>query len=139
MPASNFANGKVVSNFSNDIFNIAVIGAANNTPIIPQSIPQKISERIIVTGCSFKAEPISFGSRKSPMIILYIVGITIIVFGKHVYECKENHTEPQFKCHVLMQLNDYDKLRVYEDNFHKQGFDVANKGKASITSNSNGR
>ena len=66
-------------------------------------------------------------------------GITMNVFDKHVYECKENHAEPLFKCHVLMQLNDYDKLRVYEDNFHKQGFDVANKGKASITSNSNGR
>ena len=57
---------------------IAVIGAANKTPIMPHRIPQNIKESIIVTGWSFKAEPMSLGSRKSPTIILINVGIDII-------------------------------------------------------------
>ena len=42
--------GLVESNFSNEIFIIAVIGAASITPIIPQIIPQNINERITVMG-----------------------------------------------------------------------------------------
>ena len=78
LPSSSRAKGNVVSNFSKLIFIIAVIGAANKTPIMPHNIPQKIKDKIIVTGCSFKAEPISLGSIKSPIITLNIVGINII-------------------------------------------------------------
>ena len=59
----------MVLNCSKDIFIIAVIGAANNTPITPHSNPQKISAKMIVTGCNLRAEPIIFGSIKSPIII----------------------------------------------------------------------
>ena len=78
LPSSKRANGRVVSNFSKEIFIIAVIGAAKKTPTIPHKIPQKIKDNIIVTGWSFKADPISLGSIKSPMIILAIEGINII-------------------------------------------------------------
>ena len=78
MPASILAIGFVALNCSHEIFIIAVIGAANNTPIIPQIIPQKISAKIIVTGCKLSAEPMSFGSIKSPTITFVIVGIKII-------------------------------------------------------------
>ena len=77
-PSSKRANGRVVSNFSKEIFIIAVMGAAKKTPTTPHKIPQKIKDKIIVTGWSFKADPISLGSIKSPMIILNIVGINII-------------------------------------------------------------
>ena len=36
---------------------IAVIGAANKTPIIPQIIPQKIKDKIMVIGCKPKVSP----------------------------------------------------------------------------------
>ena len=50
LPSSSRAKGNVVSNFSKLIFIIAVIGAANKIPIKPQIIPQKIKDKIIVTG-----------------------------------------------------------------------------------------
>ena len=78
LPSSNLAKDLVVSNCSKDIFIIAVTGAARKTPVTPHSIPQKISDTIIVTGCNLKAEPITLGSIKSPTIILIIVGIKII-------------------------------------------------------------
>ena len=49
-PSSKRANGRVVSNFSNEIFIIAVMGAAKKTPTTPHKIPQKIKDKIIVTG-----------------------------------------------------------------------------------------
>ena len=58
-------------------------------------------------------------------------GNTTDRFDKHVFECKADHVEPLFKLYVLMEINDYDKLRVYEDNFHKMGFDTCNRYKAS--------
>ena len=83
LPSSSRAKGNVVSNFSNAIFIIAVIGAAKKTPTTPHKIPQKIKDKIIVTGWSFKADPIILGSIKSPMINLAIVGINIIrMIGK---------------------------------------------------------
>ena len=78
LPSSNRAIGLVVLYCSKDIFIIAVIGAANRTPITPHSKPQKISANIIVTGCKLRAEPRTFGSIKSPIIILYDKGNTII-------------------------------------------------------------
>ena len=50
---------------------------------------------------------------------------------KHFYTCKTDHLDPLFKLYVLLELNDYDKLRVYEDDFHKRGFDTCNQYKAS--------
>ena len=47
LPSSKRANGRVVSNFSKEIFIIAVIGAAINTPITPHNIPQNIRDKII--------------------------------------------------------------------------------------------
>ena len=78
LPSNKRANGRVVSNFSKEIFIIAVIGAAKKTPTTPHKIPQKIKDNTIVTGWSFKADPISLGSRKSPMIIFNIAGNAII-------------------------------------------------------------
>ena len=78
MPSSNRAIGLVVVNCSKDIFIIAVIGAANRTPIIPHNNPQKISAKTIVTGCKLRALPINFGSIKSPIINLIAKGIKII-------------------------------------------------------------
>ena len=50
---------------------------------------------------------------------------------KHFYACKTDHLDPLFELYVLMELNDYEKLRVYEDDFHKRGFDTCNQYKAS--------
>ena len=50
---------------------------------------------------------------------------------KHFFACKKDHLDPLFKLYVLLELNDYDKLRVYEDDFHKRGFDTCNQYKAS--------
>ena len=50
---------------------------------------------------------------------------------KHFYQCKRDHLDPLFKLYVLLELNDYDKLRVYEDDFHRRGFDSCNRYKAS--------
>ena len=60
-------------------------------------------------------------------------GKTTDLFDKHVYACKKDHADPVFKLYVLLELNSYDKLRVYEDNFHKKGFDTLNRYKASAT------
>ena len=57
-------------------------------------------------------------------------GKTTNVFDKHVFECKTDHLEPLFTLHVLMEVDNYDKLLVYEDYFHKQGFDKCNRDKA---------
>ena len=61
-------------------------------------------------------------------------GETSDLFDKHVHNCKKDHIEPLFKLHILMEVNHYDKLLVYEDFFHKQGFDVCNERKAAATS-----
>ena len=60
-------------------------------------------------------------------------GETTDLFDKHVYSCKRDHLEPVFKLYVLMEVNHYDKLLVYEDFFHKQGFDICNRKKAAAT------
>ena len=77
-PSNKRANGRVVSNFSKEIFIIAVMGAAKKTPTTPHKIPQKIKDNTIVTGWSFKADPMTLGSMKSPMITFNIVGNAII-------------------------------------------------------------
>ena len=77
-PSNNLAKGSVVSNFSNEIFTIAVIGAANKTPIIPHIIPQKISDSIIVIGWRPNVSPKSLGSKILPIIIWTIEGNTKI-------------------------------------------------------------
>ena len=56
------------------------------------------------------------------------------LFDKHVYACKKDHADPVFKLYVFLEVNDYDKLRVYEDYFHKKGFDICNRKKASAQS-----
>ena len=61
--------GLVVSDWSKLILIIAVKGAANNIPVIPQSIPQKINARIMVTGCNPNAWPNNFGSNILPIAI----------------------------------------------------------------------
>ena len=60
-------------------------------------------------------------------------GDTTDIFDKHVFLCKKDHTEPVFKLNILMEVDDYDKLLVYEDFFHKQGFDTLNRKKAAAT------
>ena len=62
MPASIFAIGFVVLNCSNEIFIIAVNGAANSIPVTPHSIHQKINAKIMVTGCNPNAFPNNLGS-----------------------------------------------------------------------------
>ena len=58
-------------------------------------------------------------------------GKTTDTFDKHVYNCKKDHVDPVFLVYVLLEVDDYDKLLVYEDYFHKQGFDTDNRKKAS--------
>ena len=58
-------------------------------------------------------------------------GNTTDIFDKHVFSCKKDHIEPVFKLNVLMEVDNYDKLLVYEDYFHKQGFDTLNRKKAA--------
>ena len=65
-------------NCSKVILIIVVYKAASNIQIIHHNIHKNISAKIIVTGCRSRAEPITFGSIKSPIIILAVVGIRII-------------------------------------------------------------
>ena len=58
-------------------------------------------------------------------------GVTTDTFDRHVFNCKKDHLEPTFKLNVLMEVDDYDKLLVYEDYFHRQGFDVCSRFKAT--------
>ena len=58
-------------------------------------------------------------------------GNTTDIFDKHVFSCIKDHIEPVFKLNVLMEVDNYDKLLVYEDYFHKQGFDTLNRKKAA--------
>ena len=60
-------------------------------------------------------------------------GKTTDRFDKHVFTCKKDHIEPLFKLYILLEVNDYEKLRVYEHNFHIKGFDTCNRYKASST------
>ena len=60
-----------------------------------------------------------------------ISGVTSDRFDRHVYNCKKDHIQPVFILNVLMEVDNYDKLLVYEDYFHKQGFDVCNRKKAT--------
>ncbi len=68
---------------------IAVRGAAKRTPIMPQIIPQKIKDKIIVIGWRPKASPNIFGSTIFPIIWWIIAGKNIIksTEDKSVY-CK---------------------------------------------------
>ena len=58
-------------------------------------------------------------------------GKTSDIFDTHVYNCKIDHAEPLFKLYALLKVNDYEKMRVYEDDFQKRGFDTCNRYKAS--------
>ena len=58
-------------------------------------------------------------------------GLTTDKFDQHVFTCKKDHETPTFKLYTLLEVNDYDKLREYEDYFHKQGFDTLNRRKAT--------
>ena len=58
-------------------------------------------------------------------------GDTTDKFDKHVFSCKKDHLEPLFKLYLLMEVDNYDKLLIYEDYFHKQGFDICNRFKAT--------
>ena len=78
MPSNTLAICFVVSNLSKDILTIAVIGAANNTPIIPQIIPQKIKDKITVIGWSPKTAPKILGSKIFPIMIWTKVGNKMI-------------------------------------------------------------
>ena len=60
-------------------------------------------------------------------------GDTTDIFDKHVFSCKKDHIEPVFKLNVLMEVDNYDKLLVYEDYFHKMGFDTMNRKKAAAS------
>ena len=52
-------------------------------------------------------------------------------FDNHVFACKKDKNEPHFKLYILMEVNDYDKLLVYEDYCQKRGFDTLNRDKAT--------
>ena len=60
-------------------------------------------------------------------------GNTDDVFDKHVYACNVDRTLPIFNIYMLMEVNHYDKLLVYENYFHGQAFDTLNKDKANAT------
>ena len=58
-------------------------------------------------------------------------GKTTDKFDQHVFECKTDHQEPLFQLFVLMEVDSYDKLLIYEEYLHKQGFDDFNRRKAT--------
>ena len=66
-PAIRLATGRVSGCRSQAMRMIDVIGTARNPPTMPHSIPQKINEMRMVTGCSFMCSPISFGWMKLPI------------------------------------------------------------------------
>ena len=90
----------------------------------------------ICTGCndfSNVGKTNNLRSRTNNHITACKRGITTDRFDRHVYNCKKDHLEPLFKLYVLIELNDYEKLRVYENYFHLKGFDTCNRYKASAT------
>lgn len=55
-------------------------------------------------------------------------------FDNHVYHCnREKKMEPYFKLMVLMEINDMNKLLVYENHLHKNGHDTINRTVAKIS------
>ena len=58
-------------------------------------------------------------------------GNTSDKFDNHVHSCKNDDVEPYFKLYVLLEVNNINKLLVYEDYFHKQGMDTINRNKAN--------
>ena len=57
-------------------------------------------------------------------------GNTTDKFDSHVFNCKKKDIEPYFKLYIMIEVNDIDKLLVYEDYFHKRGMDTLNRNKA---------
>ena len=58
------------------------------------------------------------------------LGTSTDKFDNHVYHCKRDNNEPYFKLMVLMEVNEIEKLLIYEDYFHKRGFDTINRSRA---------
>ena len=50
-------------------------------------------------------------------------------FDQHVFNCMKTNTisEPYFKLFTFLKLNDHQKLRGYENMFHRKGYDTMNR------------
>ena len=53
-------------------------------------------------------------------------------FDNHVYACKKSDNEPYFNLWIFMEVNNVDKLLVYESYFHKKGYDTLNRDRAKV-------
>ena len=84
-------------------------------------------------GLSYVGKTNCFRERTNNHISESKSGKTTDRFDLHIFKCKTNHLEPLFKTFILMEVNHYDKLLVYEDYLHKQGFDDFNRKKAAAT------
>ena len=58
------------------------------------------------------------------------LGTSTDKFDNHVYNCKNNDSEPYFRLTILMEVNDVNKLLTYEKSFHPKGYDTINKTRA---------
>ena len=113
-----------------------VIGANHKTWHIPTHITcqsKKVLYFLICLGCgkySKVGKTNVLRKRMNCHISESKSGNTTDTFDKHVYSCKKDHLDPVFQLHVLLEVEDYDKLLIYEEHFHKQGFDTDNREKA---------
>ena len=88
---------------------------------------------LICLGCglSYVGKTNSLRNRTNNHISESKSGNTSDRFDQHVFNCKIDHEEPLFKLFGLMEVDDYDKLLIYEDFLHKKGFDHMNRKKAA--------
>ena len=89
----------------------------------------------ICTGCDHESnigKTNNFRLRTNNHISACRLGTSTDKFDNHVYNCKKDRSEPYFKIMILMEVNEVEKLLVYEESFHKRGFDTINKTRAKV-------
>ena len=70
---------------------------------------------------------VDFRSRMNNHISACRLGGSTDIFDNHVHACNKEKQEPFFQLRVLMELNDVNKLLVYENYFHRNGHDTINR------------
>ena len=89
----------------------------------------------ICTGCDHESnigKTNNFRLRTNNHISACRLGTSTDKFDNHVYNCKKDRSESYFKIMILMEVNEVEKLLVYEESFHKRGFDTINKTRAKV-------
>ena len=65
---SKMAMGLVLGNLERMITMMAIMGTLSNIPVMPQMLPQKLRDKMMISGLKLTLFPISLGSSKLPII-----------------------------------------------------------------------